>query len=70
MLLAVLFHHLLNILSKTHCTLDNSIIIGHCRTNIYRNTLIKTITHITTNHSLLNKEANVKSSILTEKYNT
>ena len=39
-------------------------------TNIYRNTLIKTITHVTTNHSLLNKDANAKNSILTEQYNT
>ena len=39
-------------------------------TNTYRNTPIKTITHVMTYHSLLNKEANAKTSILTEQYNT
>ena len=39
-------------------------------TNIYRSTLIKTVTHVTTNHSPLNKDANSKTSILKEKYNT
>jgi len=38
--------------------------------NIYRNTLIKTTTHVTTNHSPLHKDANAKTSILTEHYNT
>ena len=31
--------------------------------------LIKTTTHITTKHSPLNKDANAKTSILTEQYN-
>ena len=39
-------------------------------TNIYRSTLIKTTTHVMTNHSPLNKNANAKTSILTEQYNT
>ena len=39
-------------------------------TNIYRNTLIKTTTHVTINQSPLNKDANAKTSILTEQYNT
>ena len=30
-------------------------------TNIYRNTLIKTITHVMANHSPLNKDANAKT---------
>jgi len=34
MLFALLFHHLLNTLSKTHYTLDNSRITGHCRNNV------------------------------------
>jgi len=32
--------------------------------------LIKTITHVTTNHSPLKKDANAKTSILKEQYNT
>jgi len=37
---------------------------------MYRNTLIKRITHVMTNHSPLNKDANAKTSILTEQHNT
>ena len=58
--------------SVRHLSLPYYLTLPICaaEANIYRNTLIKTITHVTTNHSLLNKDANVKTSILTEQYNT
>ena len=54
--------------SETHYTLENARTIEHRSNNIYRNTLVKTTTHVTTNHSPLNKDANAKTSILTEQY--
>jgi len=47
-----------------------SVNIGCCAAaaNIYRNTLIKTTTQVTTKQSPLNKDANAKTSILIEQY--
>ena len=62
--------HTQETLSKTHYTLENSRTTGHRSKQFCRNTLIKTTTHVTTNHSPLNKDVNVKTFILTEQYNT